>query len=122
MIEIIRRHNRLNGIKFSVAEFTLIAVLAGAFAAYYAAHQKAVMVFITLGITSNCLTVALIGTRTLMDRTAEDNQIAPFWSRAAREQHLRENPNMFRDTLAITTATLVPFLLLVIVIFESRGT
>jgi hypothetical protein len=121
VIDIIRRHNRLNGVKFSVAEFMLIAILAGAFATYYVAHQKQIMAFITLGITSNCLTVVILGVRTLMDRANEGNHIAPIWSRADRARHFKENPKMLRDTLAIMTATLLPFLLALIVILESKG-
>jgi hypothetical protein len=124
VIDIIKRHNRLNGIRFSIAEFGLIALIVGAFAAYYLTHHRAVMAVVTTGLTANCLPVVVIGVRMLMDRTERGNRVPPFWSKQGRRQHLRENPHMLRDTMTLTSATLIPFLALAVVLYElatSRG-
>jgi hypothetical protein len=119
MLGIIERHNRLNGVVFSIAEFSLIALVAGAFASYYLVHREAVLAFITSGITVNCLPVVVIGVRMLTVAT-QQNRIAPFWNKQARGQHLRDNPHMLRDTLALTAAILLPFLATIIVLYELR--
>jgi hypothetical protein len=119
MIAIIKQHNRLNGIPFSIAEFAVIALIVGAYATYYAIHYEVALALIGWGITANCLTVIVIGIRMLIDRTEPKNRIAPFWKKDARQQHLRDNPHMLRDTLALTTAMLLPFLALVLVLYQG---
>lgn len=119
MIAIIKRHNRLNGIPFSIAEFALIALFVGVYATYYLIHHDIILAIIGWGITVNCLPVVVIGIRMAMDRTEAKNRIAPFWHKEARRQHMRENPNMLRDTLALTTATLLPFVSLAAVLYDA---
>ena len=115
MIDIILRHNRLNGILFSIVEFAFIGLLVGAFATYYSLHKKALHAAVAWGITLNCLPVILIGTRMLFD-SSEDTP--PIWNKDARQKHLRDNPKMLRDTLVLTTATLIPFVALASVLVE----
>ena len=114
MIGIIKRHNRLNGVTFAIVEFSLIAIVVGVFTALHAIRGNIPNSLVTAGIAANCLTVVIIGARML-----RDPQIPPYWNKSAREQHLRENPNMLRDTLLLTTATLIPFVVLVAVLYET---
>src|SRR5262245_11687255 len=115
MIDIIQRHNRLNGILFSIAEFAFICLLVGAFAIYYLLHNKPIHAAVAWGITLNCLPVILIGTRMLFD----PSEASPsFWNKDARQNHLRDNPTMLRDTLILTTATLIPFVALASVLVD----
>ena len=115
MIDIILRHNRLNGILFSIVEFGFIGLLVGAFATYYLLHRKPFHAAVAWGITVNCLPVIVIGTRMLFDSS---ERTPSYWNKGARQKHLRDNPNMLRDTLVLTTATLIPFVALASVLVE----
>ena|SRR5689334_5853059 len=114
---IIRRHNVLNGLRFSLLEFGLIALLIGSFAAYYLMQRDLIMTLITLGITLNCLPVVVFAGHTLLT-TASHTRVGSIWNRRARVQHLHENPHMLRDTLLLTGATLLPFACLLVVLVE----
>ena len=118
MRDIIQRHNRLNGLAFSIVEFAFIALLIGAFAAYYLLHHRFVMAFIGWGITLNCVPVAVIGLRQWAQDRASGAPAGSFWDRRAREQHRRENPHMLRDTMILTVGTLLPFVSLAAVLFD----
>jgi hypothetical protein len=119
MRDIIQRHNRLNGLVFSTVEFAFIAVFIGAFAAYYLLHQRLVMAFIGWGITLNCLTVMVYGWRQWAQARAAGQPIGSFYTdKQAREQHRRENPHMARDTLILVIAAVLPFVMLLAVLFD----
>ena len=109
MLDIIRRHNRLNGLVFSIVEFGFIAVLVGAYATYYILHTRLVMAIIGWGITLNCLAVVVIGLRQLAHDRASGRSIGSFWDKKTRERLRRENPHMLRDTLTLCVGTLLPF-------------
>ncbi len=117
MVAIVRRHNALNGLIFSLLEFGLIALLVGAFAVYYLIHRNTVLAFITVGSALNCLPVVVLACQTLLT-TAPAERVGSIWNRQARAQHLRENPHMLRDTLVLTGATLLPFVSLLAVLVE----
>ena len=119
MRDIIRRHNLLNGLVFSVVEFALIAGLTGAYATYYLLHHRLVMATIGWGIALNCLPIVVEGFLQLRDRRATGEKIGSFWDKAAREKHRKENPQMLRDTLVLVVATLIPFLGLAAVTVET---
>ncbi len=118
MRDIIQRHNRLNGLAFSVIEFGLIALLVGTFATYYVFHHRVILAVISWGISVNCLPVVVYGIRSLRDNQAKGRRIGSFWSKQTREQRKAENPHMLRDTLILTAATLLPFVSLVAVLFD----
>jgi hypothetical protein len=118
MREIIRRHNRLNGVLFSIAEFSFIALLIGAFATYYLFHRRPVMAFVAWGIALNSAAVVYYGLRQLAHDRAHGKPIGSYWDRASREQHRRENPHMLRDTLGFTITALLPFVMILAVVFD----
>ena len=109
MRDIIQRHNRINGVTFAIVEFGLIALFIGSFATWYLLHRKVVMAIISWGITLNCVPVAVYGFRRLAHDRATGNRTGSFWDKKAREQHMRENPHMLRDTMLLTLGTLLPF-------------
>jgi hypothetical protein len=118
MRDIIQRHNRLNGVTFSVIEFGLIALLTGSFATYYLLHGRAVMALIGWGITLNCVPVVVYGVRQLAHDRGSGQTIGSYWAPKAREEYRRENPHMLRDTMILTFGTLLPFLSLAAVLFD----
>src|SRR5262245_23754283 len=99
MIDIIKRHNRLNGVTFAIVEFAIIALVVGTFAVLYVIRGNVPYATVALGIMVNCLAVVIIGARML-----REPQVPSYWDKSARAQHLRENPNMMRDTMLLTTA------------------
>jgi hypothetical protein len=118
MRDIVQRHNRLNGLIFSITEFALIAVFIGAFATYYLFHHRFAMAFIAWGITLNAASVVICGLRQFAQDRACGKSVGSYWDRASREQHRRENPHMLRDTLIFTVTALLPFVMLLAVLFD----
>ena len=118
MRDIIQRHNRINGVKFSVAEFGGIGLFIGTFGAYYIIHGRFALAATATGITLNCLPVVVLGLRQLAQDRANGKPIGSFWDPRAREQHRRENPHMLRDTLALTVGTLLPFVTFLAVLLD----
>jgi hypothetical protein len=113
MRKIIQRHNRLNGLVFSMAEFLFIGLIAGVFATYYIIHWRWLMAFVGCGITLNCMPVVVDGWCQLIKERGGGRFIGSYYSdKTAREQHRRENPHMLRDTLVFVVAALLPFVML----------
>ena len=109
---IIQRHNRLNGLVFSIVEFVIIALIVGAFATYYVLHGRWVMAVIGWGIVFNCASVVFYGWHQLAQARSGEKSIGSYYSdKKAREQHRRENPHMLLDTLLFVIAALLPFVM-----------
>lgn len=115
MREIIRRHNLLNGLLFSIAEFAFIVLVIGAFATYYLLHHRLAMALVAWGIVSNCAVVVYFGIRQVTHTRAHGKSVRSYWNRSSREQHRRENPHLLRDTLCFTITALLPFVMLLAV-------
>lgn len=118
MVAIIKAHNRLNGIKFSIGEFVLMLLAVGPFAIYYLVHQEFLLAFIAWGITLNFLPVLAFGIRQLLDKKQEENKNGTMWDKKAREKLMLEHPHMLKDTLLLVGAILLPFVALAITLYE----
>jgi hypothetical protein len=118
MTDLIRRHNRLNGILFSIVEFAFIALVMAVFITLHVVHRNFTFAVIEFGIALNCLPVVVIGVRMLKERDEAGKVLGSFWNKEARQQLLKENPHMLWDTLSLTSATLIPFLSFAIVLCE----
>jgi hypothetical protein len=118
MVAIIQRHNRLNGLIFSIVEFGFIAVLVATYATYYLFHNGLVMAIIGWGITLNCVPVVVIGLRQMARDRTSGTRIGSYWDKEAREQLQRENPHRLRDTLILCVVTLLPFVSMVAVLSD----
>jgi len=111
---VIRRvveHNQLNGVGFSIAEFTLVTIAAVLLAAGYALHHQGLGVLITAGIGLNSLVIVAFG-GVAWHRGERGTPLAQVFSRSARAALTREHPSLMADTLIVTAAVLVPFGLL----------
>jgi len=117
MIQRIKTHNILNGLKFSIAEFLFIPLVIIPFAIYYLTHARLVYGLVSVGIILNCLTVAGFGLRQLSDKVA-DVGLQQLLDKQARENIGRANPHLLKDTLIITITVLLPYVLFVLVIVE----
>ena len=123
MIKRIKTHNLLNGIVFSIVEFAIIAAVIIPFAIYYIFHVQVFYALVSVGIIINCLSVAILGIRQWNNKEQEIG-----WQRLYSKQGLldkqvreridRENPHLLRDTIIITVTTLIPYVLLLLTIFD----
>src|SRR5689334_25428161 len=120
MRNIIQHHNRLNGLAFSIIEFGLIGLFASTFGTYYLLHHRLAMALISWGIALNSIPVVVYGLRQLFRDRAAGIRGGSFWDKNARVQLKKENPRMLRDTLILTTVTLLPFVSFAAVVFEER--
>ena len=117
MIAMIKRHRRLNGLRFGTSEFANIALDVGLFAVFHLIAQKTTMAFITSGITVNCLPLVVIAVQMSRDRTGQGKPGPSIWNKQARPRHLRENPHMLRDNTTSARAVLIPFLVFAMVLY-----
>ena len=110
MVRRIRDHNRLNGLRFSVGEFGLFALIVAPLVAYYALAARWLPAAIWLGIGVNCLTVVLLGVQALRRHEASVGHRG-LRDPARRAAIARDYPHLMRDTLLITVTALLPFVL-----------
>ena len=115
MIRLIKSHNELNGLKFVTFEFGLMAVFLTLFGAYCLLAQKFAVGLVFGGIGLNCLPVVYYALRSLK---TDQTHAGTIWDAQARSRLMAENPHMLRDTLMLAGATLVPFLVLVLLLVE----
>jgi hypothetical protein len=117
MIQIIKTHNLLNGLLFSILEFLVISLVVSPFAIYYLTHERFIYSLISLGIFLNCLTVALIGW--CQWRGGEQGLgLRQFMDKEELERVRLANPHLLADTLKLAISALVPFLLIALVVYE----
>ena len=117
MIRRIKSHNRLNGIIFIISEFGLTALIIAPFAAYYISHDKFLYAFIVVGIIFNSLTIVAFG---LVQYWYKEKDIGfpRVFEKSYREQAIKDNPHLFQDTLILVVAVLLPFVLILITLYE----
>ena len=118
---IIERHNQLNGQLFSSLEFALITLCTGPFAVYYVTHERLLLAFLFGGIAANSATVAGYALNTMVRSGRGAEAPATIWNAQARVQLKRESPHMLRDTMLLTTTTMLPFLLVTLLAVEALG-
>jgi hypothetical protein len=117
MMRIIRGHNRLNGLRFSVVEFGVVALVAVVLAADFFLSGAALVALVALGIATNCAPVVLLGIGSI--RAGEpDIGLRAMLRPAVRAEALREYPSMQRDTYILAGATLLPFVVAIAVATE----
>jgi len=117
MIQRIRTHNLLNGIKFSIAEFVIIALLISPFAIYYILHAKVIFALVSVGLILNCLTVAALGLRQWFGKE-QGIGWRGLLDKKERARIDRANPHLLKDTLLITVTALVPYVMIGLVAYE----
>jgi hypothetical protein len=110
MIQRIKTHNRLNGIKLCIAEFAIIAVIISPFAVIYSLYGQVLYALISIGMILNCLTVVAAGLRQLTDQEPDIGWVR-LTNKQERDRIDRENPNLASDTSFITVTAMIPFVL-----------
>jgi hypothetical protein len=110
MLAILHEHNILNGFRFVLIEFTLVAVVALLVGATELIHGRVVWAFGYLGIAENAGVICATAIGQMSRRELSHSNIETFFGKG-RDAIRREHPHLDRHTLAIVVATLVPFLL-----------
>jgi hypothetical protein len=117
MRDILYEHNTLNGFRFVLAEFTLIALIAVVFAIATSLKGSALRPVGWCGVAVNAAAVCATVIHQ-MRRGEQSQSLAESYSREGREGIRREHPQIARHTLQIVGAMLVPFLLAILVMIE----
>jgi len=85
MIKIIKSHNQLNGVKFSIIEFIAIFFIAFSTSVFLLIHHLFLTGLIYFGIAVNCLPIVIIGVHTLLhSNTNLDN--GTIWNKNSRKR------------------------------------
>lgn len=117
MIRIIRGHNRLNGVRFSTAEFGAVGLIVLALAVYCLFARSYLVAIVSIGIAANCIPVVGLGIGSLRDGEP-DVGLRGMLSPEYRAKALREYPAGQRDTYILAGATLLPFVVAIAVALE----
>ena len=117
MINRIKAHNILNGIIFSILEFVIIDLLIAPFAIYYVLHGKVLYAAVAMGIMLNCLMIVVLGLQQYKNKE-KDVGIQHVFNKGMREQISREHPHLSNDTSLLVITMLLPFVMLIWVLYE----
>lgn len=113
MVRTIREHHVLNGLRFSIIEFLVMAALAAVLAGSAIAIRQPLLTVLLVGIVLNCLTVVALSVAWLR-AGVPDQPLAATFSPTARARTLRRHPDAQRATWILAAAVLVPYLVLVL--------
>ncbi|MGH7687594.1 MAG: hypothetical protein ACREN2_12380 [Candidatus Dormibacteria bacterium] len=119
MLRRVEIHNRLNGYLIVIAEFGLVAAVAGSFGAYYLGHGRVIEGLIAFGVTANACVILFLCVRALRDGQTGVGVWRIYTDPATRRQVMLENPRLSADTLAIAASVLVPFLLVILCTWDG---
>ena len=118
MIRLIREHNTLNGLRFSMTEFLVASVIAVGLAIYLATTGEVALAIALLGVEVNCLVVAAVGVRSL--RAGEpDRSLRATFSPSTRARILEDYPHAQRATWILAGLALIPFAVLALAVAPS---
>jgi len=110
LLKIVREHNRLNGVRFVIAEFVLVAVAALLIALSGKVHQHGLVTLAGAGILMNSLTVIAVAMGQI--RAGERGQgLSRLVSPDDRAALGQKYPGLALDTLILLLFVLSPFLL-----------
>ncbi len=117
MVNLIKTHNILNGITFSIAEFIIVPLIIAPFAIYYIVHGKVLLAAVAVGIILNCLTIVAFGIQQRR-RKEQDLGIQHMFNKSVRERVGVDHPHLSRDTMVLSTALVLPYMVILWVIIE----
>lgn len=117
MIRRIIEHNKLNGVVLSMVEFLLVVAAASFIALAFALHDRWLAAILAAGTAINALVVVMFAVAALR-RGERGNSLRDLARASYRDEVKREHPTMMRDTVALTGAVLVPYLLVMAVALE----
>jgi hypothetical protein len=121
LLDIVREHNSLNGLRFVVSEFVLV-ILAGLLISSSGVFHGRVLVAIAgIGISGNAIAIVAIAISQI--RSHDQNEgILNIRSKQFRAKVGQAHPNLGSHTLIVLASVLVPFLLVTVLFLQrTRG-
>lgn len=113
LLHIIREHNRLNGFRFVVIEFSLVTLAAIFISVGGLLHRNWPMAFIGAGIAANAMAVIAIAVAQIRDHEQGDG-LLKFRSAQFRADIRSQHPKLSTHTVVLVVSVLMPFLLAVL--------
>ena len=121
MIAIVREHNLLNGYRFALVEYGVLALGLSVLVAFYLAAARWLDAVAWLGIVANFVTIAGFAVTSILSG-AVDHGTLPMRDRDFRRAVARSHPGVWRRTTLLIVTQCVPFLLATSVVAERFAT
>ncbi|MGH7877670.1 MAG: hypothetical protein ACRENM_08360 [Candidatus Dormibacteraceae bacterium] len=118
MIRRIRSHGEVNGVRFVVAEFALVAAVAVSIGVIYASRGEMLYAGAAIGVTANCLVVVGLGAQAWRQGRM-GSPLRLLFNRAHRLSLAEDHPRMAADTLIIALTTIAPVVLAATVTYNA---
>ena len=87
------------------------------FAIYYVLHGRVLYATVAIGIILNCLMIVAFGLQQYKNKE-QDVGIQHMFNKRVQEQISREHPNLGNDTSVLVITMLLPFVMLIWVLYE----
>jgi hypothetical protein len=117
LLAIVREHNSLNGLRFVLVEFLVVALAAAFIAIGGILQSRGISAIAGIGIAANAVVVIVIAAAQL--RAHDQNVgILKFGSVELRARIAREYPHLNAHTTAVLVCVLIPFLLLAVALVQ----
>jgi hypothetical protein len=121
MIERIKDHNDLNGVRFATIEFSIIAAVGVVLTLIVFVLGRWVVGLAFLGITGNALVIVAVGARSM-----QSGKRSSVWKAlrgdTRRSQVAIVRPHMMLDTVILVVALLIPYIVIFLAAVESFAT
>jgi hypothetical protein len=117
MRSLLYEHNTLNGFWFALIEFLLVATVCLFLSILEVLHRHIFWSIAYFGIAFNSGTICATVIEQMRRGERSNTWAETYWPKYRESIH-REHPDMGRHTLQIVTATIVPFLLAVLIFFS----
>jgi hypothetical protein len=116
--QIVREHNQLNGFRFVIAEFSLVALAAIFISASGFLHSKWLVALMGLGIAVNAVAVIAIAVAQIRNHEPSAG-LLKFRSAEFRASVAQKHPDLSSHTMVLFVSILVPFLLVALLGVQS---
>jgi hypothetical protein len=116
--QIIREHNQLNGFRFVIVEFFVVALAALFISVSGILRSKLLVALIGLGIAANAFVVIAIAIAQIRNHESSEG-LLKFRSAQFRARIAQKHPNLSSHTTVLFVSILVPFLLVALLGMQS---
>jgi hypothetical protein len=121
LLDMVREHNSLNGLRFVVLEFLLVIAAALLIFLSGIVHGRILLSLAGIGIVANALAVIIIAVAQILHRD-KDEGLLKMHSPQYRATLSRERPHLVSHTTTVTLSVLIPFLLVALLLVTPVST
>ena len=115
---LIREHNYLNGFRFVIGEFAISIIIVLPFTVYYLLNGRIFLGLVGFGVIANFSIYILFSVQSIL-RNESSIGIGKLFNKKVRAEIRNKFPNLDKLTLILSLATIVPFAMTIIVLFEA---